>query len=180
MDNINSCIQLKSGMYFDYLDPQPQHFTIEDIADALSKICRFGGHTSKFYSVAEHSIRVSQNVRSEFMRQALMHDAAEAFIGDVVYPMKCLFPTIKMLEHQIQKIIFDKYGIDYPISPEVKIVDLRMLATERQQLLTEQEREWPVLLKAEPYHFRLHQCEPSAAAEWFNRAARELEIFDNL
>ena len=178
MNNIESCIQLRSGRYFDYLDPRPECFTIEDIGHALSKICRFGGHVYWFYSVAEHSYRVAENVPIEFERQALMHDAAEAFIGDMVYPLKKLIPSFKDIEHNIQKIIFKKYNIEYPISYEVKIVDLRMLATERQQLLQEHDREWPVLMKAEPYPFVLDRMPPDTAAAYFLNVARDLNITD--
>lgn len=84
---------------FDYDDPQPSSICIEDIAHALSMICRFNGHTDRFYSVAEHSVEVANRidklisrnvyeVHPDISKWAILHDAAEAYTGDVVAPLK--------------------------------------------------------------------------------------------
>jgi len=76
-----------TGKRFHYLDPQPEEIDIVDIAHALSLTCRFGGHCKEFYSVAEHSIRVAEIVPKEFQLLALLHDAGEAYTGDVQSPI---------------------------------------------------------------------------------------------
>lgn len=94
---VKNTIRVRSGLYFDLLDPQPDQFTLSDIAGALSKICRFGGQIDYFYSVAEHSVHCFDQADRDgaspaVCRLALFHDAAEAFIGDVVKPLKVMLP----------------------------------------------------------------------------------------
>lgn len=94
-----------SGYPFWVLDPRPEDIRIEDIAAHLSRICRFGGALKddvpnipplrsmvfvETYSVAQHSVLVSRNVHQEFALEALLHDAAEAYVGDVIKPIKLL------------------------------------------------------------------------------------------
>src|ERR1700710_1218663 len=78
---VGPTIMLNSGAVFDFLDPWSSEFTLEDIAHGLANICRYAGQCRSFYSVAEHSIHVSQTATG-FEYEALMHDAAEAFLGD--------------------------------------------------------------------------------------------------
>src|SRR5262245_14828098 len=77
---VGPTIMLYSGAWFDFLAPSESAFTIEDIAHGLSNICRYSGQCKRFYSVAEHSLLVSE-VAEGFEFAALLHDAAEAFIG---------------------------------------------------------------------------------------------------
>ena len=79
-------ITLASGRLFDFLDPHGSDFSIEDIAHGLAHVCRYAGQCRAFFSVAEHSIIVSDLV-TEFAYEALLHDAAEAFIGDITRPL---------------------------------------------------------------------------------------------
>ncbi len=97
-------IELHSGAYFDVTAPDPRLILLDDIAHALSLTCRYGGHVKRFYSVAEHSCLVFELLRHcqrkrwdalpdsdggrELSRAALLHDAAEAYLGDVVAPLK--------------------------------------------------------------------------------------------
>ncbi len=81
---VNNTIKLRSGRYFDFADPQPDSFTFADIAGALSKICRFGGQSPYFYSVAEHlwhcgNQAEQDNLHDHAIQAAIMHDATEAF-----------------------------------------------------------------------------------------------------
>ena len=82
---------------FHYLNPTEEEICIEDIAHALALTCRFGGHCSKFYSVAEHSIRVSNIVPETLRLQALLHDAHEAYLHDVPRPIKEDIPQYKIM-----------------------------------------------------------------------------------
>jgi 5'-deoxynucleotidase YfbR-like HD superfamily hydrolase len=77
-----------TGGQLDPLNPDESHIRIEDIAHALSNLCRWNGHCRHFYSVAEHSIRVSHSVPSKDALWGLLHDAAEAYLGDFVSPLK--------------------------------------------------------------------------------------------
>jgi hypothetical protein len=124
-----------TGSYYDFLLPGEHDFDLHEIAHALSHICRFTGHTYKFYSVAQHSVLVSQNVPQEHALAALLHDASEAYLGDVSSPLKSLLPDYKALEKDLEKRIFDKFDLPFPMHSCIKDADLRMLMTERRDLL---------------------------------------------
>jgi len=89
-----SYIQTLSGKKFSYQFATADDIDIEDIANALSNICRFAGHLPEFYSVAQHSVLVSQIVPPEFAFEALMHDAAEAYCQDIPAPLKALLSAL--------------------------------------------------------------------------------------
>src|SRR5690606_19551202 len=72
-----------------FFDPRPGDVDLEVFAHALSLQCRFGGHCKVFYSVAQHCVLTARILHDSYWRhEALMHDAAEAYIGDVVRPLK--------------------------------------------------------------------------------------------
>src|ERR1700734_2059257 len=85
--DVGPSIMLHSGAWFDFAAPHSSRFTIEDIAHGLANICRYSGQCNRFYSVAEHSVLVSE-IAVGFELEALMHDAAEAFLGDITRPLK--------------------------------------------------------------------------------------------
>lgn len=133
-------IKLRSGRYFDFVDPQPDQFTIEDITGGLSKICRFGGQVKKFYSVAEHSV-ICESVAMvdgqsvDVRRAVLLHDAAESFVGDVVKPLKIMLPEYSIIEDRIEAVIADKYHVDFNTNCTViKEIDHAVLIAERRCL----------------------------------------------
>jgi hypothetical protein len=86
-------LQTVSGRRVNPFDPDPEQLVVEDIARALANQCRFGGHCRVFYSVAQHSVIVAWLVEErggdvEDVFAALMHDAGEAYLGDMPHPMK--------------------------------------------------------------------------------------------
>lgn len=119
-----------SGLRVDVFNPTPDMFCIEDIAHALSNICRFGGHTNKFYSVAEHCVRVSHLVKPEFKLQALLHDASEAYIWDMPTPIKSKLVGYEGIENGIMLCIAKKFGFSWPMADQVHEADKEMLKCE--------------------------------------------------
>lgn len=117
-------------------NPRPQDVRSLDIAHALSRIDRFGGHTSRRYSVAEHSVLVSKLVQPEHRLAALLHDAAEAYVGDMVAPLKAMLPEFSVIERRIHQVICERFGVSAEIPEEVHHANRVALATEAQGLLT--------------------------------------------
>lgn len=128
-------IQVHSGRAFWPLDPRPEEIEIEDIAHALAHQCRYSGHTSQFYSVAEHSYFLSYHVSMKNAFTALMHDASEAYLIDIPRPLKRYMVNYQQHESNLMKIIAEKFGFDWPLPAEVKIQDKRILINERQHFM---------------------------------------------
>lgn len=120
------------GKKFHYLDPQEDEIDIRDIAHALSLTCRFGGHCKEFYSVAEHSVRVAQEVSQENKLAALLHDAHEAYLHDVPRPVKQDISGYKEIADGIQQAINQKFGV-FP-TQEIRKADNVLLMTEARDL----------------------------------------------
>jgi hypothetical protein len=137
---VKNTIRLRSGGYFDFLDPQPEQFTLDDIAGALAKICRFGGQCPTFYSVAEHSVHCCRQAAKdghtlEAQVAVLLHDAAEAFCGDVVKPLKIMLPQYSEIEQRVENAIGAALGIDFNCHAEViREIDHAMLIAERRAI----------------------------------------------
>lgn len=99
----------RTGKKFRPFNPRIEDIDIEDIAHALSNICRFNGHVNQFYSVAEHSILVSVLCPDELKLKGLLHDAAEAYLGDVPSPLK--MDHHETAETILLNKIFEKFGV---------------------------------------------------------------------
>src|SRR5690348_18006267 len=101
-----------TGRTFCPLDPKPEDIDIQDIAHALSCQCRFTGHSRKFYSVAEHCVRVSLLVSPDLQLAALLHDASEAYLSDVARPIKRLpaMAEYRRTEEALQRQIYLCFG----------------------------------------------------------------------
>lgn len=133
--------------------PRKEDIRIDDIAEALSKICRFNGHCAGFYSVAQHSVIAAQHAAPRLKFAALMHDAHEAYVQDVISPLKdCLGDNYRNIENKWEAAVRDRFGVNYTLEDwkEIKKIDLRMLATEHRDLFREGE-EWPVIDGFEPF-----------------------------
>jgi hypothetical protein len=161
-----------SGLRFWPLDAAAGEINIEDIAHALSKKCRFAGHCEPFYSVAEHSVEVSLRVSPQNALWGLLHDAAEAYLGDIVRPLKKLIllrtskngtETYESCEIRLMTKIAERFGLAMPMPGEVAEVDDRMLATERAALFGENHPDYPGLEKIEPFSNWVQIFKPPAA-----------------
>jgi uncharacterized protein len=136
-------IELISGKHFYFLEPKESDFVIEDIAHALSNTCRYTGHCNKFYSVAEHSVHVSNLLAGTAYELAgLLHDAAESYLPDVASPIKQFLPDYNALEEKLISAIFKKFNLEYPFHPAVKHCDLVMLSTEAHWLIPSRGDSW--------------------------------------
>lgn len=120
-----------SGLIVDLLNPTADMISIVDIASALSKICRFGGHSNDFYSVAQHSVIVANMAPAYLCKEALLHDAAEAYLGDVIKPLKIILgDNYKQLEDRFMEAVIEKFSLSRERLAEVKAYDLEALTVE--------------------------------------------------
>lgn len=139
---VGDWIQTYSGRKFHLLSPRPEDICIVDIAHALSNQCRFAGHLKRFYSVAEHCVRVCSLVESwphtpAMALAALMHDADEAYLTDVPRPFKYLpeFAPFRDAESRVMSVIASVFGVPYPFPDEIKRADGILLGTEARDLM---------------------------------------------
>lgn len=128
-------IETAGGRYFVIDEPE---FYIDDIAHALAMKVRYGGHCRRFYSVAEHSVLVSLICEGEGLAdplEGLLHDAVEAYIGDMPSPIKHVLPDFKALEHRLERQLREQFGLPPEMTPGCKRADLLALYLEAQTLL---------------------------------------------
>lgn len=121
-----------TGKLIDPFNVKPEDICIEDIAHGLSLLCRYGGQCNRFYSVAEHSIIMATypGFRKWHPLAMLLHDAAEAYIGDIIRPIKQKLPKFKQFETNFIYAIAYKFGLAPSVFATVKEPDNIMLATE--------------------------------------------------
>lgn len=170
-------IGLLSGAQFNYNKPEESDVTLDDLASALSNICRFSGHLPCFYSVAQHLVNTSRLVPVELAFDALMHDTAEAFTNDLPTPLKWSLPIFKELETKIESAMSKKFGFNYPYDPAVKTADTQMLVLEK-RFVKMDERVWPMYEGIEVDHLRhlvdLKPWQPCRAKREFLERYEEL------
>lgn len=138
----NHWIQTRSGIRFDLLEPTVDMVDILDIAHALSNICRYTGHVRFPYSVAQHSVLVSDQLPPELRLQGLLHDATEAYVGDVATPLKRLLPDYERIEARIWGVIAARFRLPVELDPRVKLADATLLQAERAVLLDKSPEPW--------------------------------------
>src|SRR5690606_8191705 len=137
--------------------------------------CRFGGHCKTFYSVAEHSVRVSKIVPKEFALIGLFHDAAEAYLIDVPRPIKHQIPAFSQIENKIMQVIGTKFSLVLdPLPLEIKYADSVLLATEKRDLMKIGPKAWSHL--PEPLSDKIYPVSYDVAKEMF--LDRFYELFD--
>lgn len=137
-------MQTRYGRKFYPFAPEPEHVFIDDIAAALSKLCRYGGHTTKFYSVAEHSVLVSQVVPREHALAALMHDASEAYCVDLPRPIKRNLHLYDVIEDGIWWAVAKRFSLPAVMAECVKVADDAVLLTEREHVMVPTGEPWSV------------------------------------
>lgn len=134
-------MQTKTGRKFDLTNVHPIEVDIEDIAHALSMQCRFNGHTHKFLSVAEHSVNVMalmpRTMSIDGRLAALLHDAPEAYVGDLISPIKEAMPEFKRIEARVEQAIERRFNFTatYDEAVLIKRADLFMAWIEGKNLL---------------------------------------------
>lgn len=159
---------LTRDFYLDKIDFTQIH--VDDIACALSKQCRFAGNLHRFYSVAQHSTLVSYFVPRELALWGLMHDASEAYIGDLIRPVKYLegMNAYRALENSIMVAVAIKFELLWPMPAAVKEVDDRLLWTEDRDL---RKRRW---FDRPCFDFTIRPVTPAQAEYEFYRRYTEL------
>lgn len=135
-------IETASGTKFYFLNPQEDQIKIKDIAWALSNICRFTGHTKKFYSVAEHSYNVAMLCPPYLALEGLLHDASEAYLNDIASPVKQFLPEYKEMEAKVERAIYAKFMLGMPTSKPVKEADMAQLQHEAYFLMPSRGEDW--------------------------------------
>ncbi len=163
---MKSWILTAKGNQFDFEKPDEFFYDIEDIAHGLSHINRFTGATRVPYSVAEHCIHVSNLVPLEYALEGLLHDAGEAFMGDVSTPLKKLLPEYKAIEYKVEMAIAKQFGLEFPFPSCIKNADYRMLVTEKRDLLVSSP-EWEDFKEYVPLKERIWPMKNREAREAF-------------
>ena len=138
MSQGNSLIVTYTGRIIDPINPHPDDIAIEDIAHALANSCRWTGHVRKFYSVAEHSVRVATHLPQKLHLDGLLHDASEAYLSDLSRPIKQhsgLGYIYLEVEARLMQVISDKFLLDWPMHPLVKDADNQLLWAEVRDLM---------------------------------------------
>lgn len=134
-------IQTLSGRKFDFMCPDTDAVHPLDVAWALSGINRFTGHTRPFYSVAQHCVRVSNMVPHELALEGLLHDAAEAYLGDISTPLKNALDiysngSFRKFEANVEEVVAISLGVrPGKMDPRVKKWDLIDFAIARRDLM---------------------------------------------
>ena len=158
---MRDAILLQSGEFYSYTSPSTNVWSIEDVAAALSQICRFGGHVGKHYSVAQHAYYVSYAIEDKrYELEALCHDNVEAFMGDIPTPLKALLPDYKALEALHEAEMFKRLGLQYPMPESVHKADKAVFAAEVRDLKPAH-KHWDSLSRAPAYegHITPWSCE---------------------
>lgn len=167
-------IHTYTGKKFSYWNCTPRDIDIRDIARALSNICRFTGHCKVFYSVAQHSVLVSENTVNPFY--GLMHDAAEAYVGDMNRPMKSEMKPespYRQMDGRAWLAITENWGqlktATHAEVEDCKNVDMRMLVTESHDLLLNgPHSDWQINQQTHPrFDFKIQAWHPDEAMQRF-------------
>lgn len=166
-------MQTAGGRAYWPLDPRADEVDIEDIAHALAHQCRYAGHCSRFYSVAEHSVLVSLVVPRADAMHALLHDAPEAYCVDVPRAVKrALGVGYADIEERNWRAIADRFSLSREMPVSVKLADNEVLLAEKAALMGASPMPWDV--PGEPADVRVRGLWPIEARALFLRRFAEL------
>lgn len=172
---------LGSGTYYDYVHPEINVPTLEDLAYGLAFEPRFGGQCVSrrtgrrvFYPVAQHCVIMSRQVDPRIAYDALMHEAGELGCKDVSTELKKLCPDYKAVEKRCEAAMFARFRVPMLDKAAIKAADLRMLATERRDVLNWNGERWGIDGITTPYDFEIVPWEHEEAAQAFIVRFREI------
>lgn len=173
-----------TGKAFPALEPDPDLIDIDDISHALSNLCRFAGHVTKFYSVAEHCVRcldVAVDDGADVLTQlaVLLHDSTEAYLVDLPRPIKRAdgFGGYRQAEKKLDRAVIEKFGLHGADSAAILDADLRLLVTEARDLLPVNDDKslmWP--LGIEPLPEKIEPWTPERSKKTFRARYEALEF----
>lgn len=120
-------IMTYTGVLMDPLAPNPEQIRMEDIAHALSMISRANGHFPEIHTVAQHCLECAaeakaRNLPRDIQLFCLLHDGAEAYLGDFISPVKERMPTYGKAERKLLAMIYEKFAGRVPSTEEKRIV----------------------------------------------------------
>lgn len=165
--------------------PDPELICIEDIAHALSNICRFAGHCRDFLSVSEHTQNVYLDIAQrtsdkDLWKTAFLHDATEAYVIDLPSPIKNMCENYREIERRVADAITERFNLKYPIDPHhpmIKESDIRVFKTERLELFDKPkigEKDWCMGIR--PADVKIRCLPPKEAKGSFLKHAKELGL----
>jgi hypothetical protein len=174
-------IRTFTGKQFHFDKIEQNEIDIRDLAHALAARCRWSGHTSQFYSIAQHCVLAARKAPKKFKLAALLHDGNEAYLPDFPSPLKWHLrdegvEAIRELERRTDAHIYSVFGLPFTaMPPEVKTVDQRLLATEHRDLMpTSEERTY----MDEPYSFTIKPWSPQKAEKEYLKMYEKLRGLD--
>jgi len=191
-DLTNAWMATHTGGRFWPTQPEPMLVEPRDIARSLSMLCRYGGHVERFYSVAEHCVLMSRAVPEEDALWALLHDATEAYVGDMVRPLKHQLPAFSELEGQVMAAVALRFGLQTewgvpaggadhgrfmePVMPaSVRDADNRIILDEKRAVLRPQKHRWAAD-DLEPLGVEIRAWRPSRAEYAYLERLDELGV----
>ena len=128
-------ITTSTGIKFDLENPTSNMINIVDIAHALANLCHWNGQCREFFSIAQHCVMVSRLCPENMKLYGLLHDASEAYYGDVSRPLKVLLPEYKELERKAMSVIYPRFGLKFPEPAELKQYDNLALYIEAKHIM---------------------------------------------
>lgn len=178
--------QTYTGLKFDFNDPEAHEYCLIDIAHHLSLICRYGGATKWHYSVAQHSLCMAlkmweNTLNPYYALDCLIHDAAEAYVGDIKSPIKALLPQFVEVENRVDAALRKKlspFGIMGNGHAKTKEYDRRIIVDEKKQIMATSVHDWSLPPSILPLGVNIldyvaNQVE-IAWLEWFGTFSREI------
>lgn len=177
---VNNTVKVAAGHYVDLAKPDPATIDIQSIAAALSKICRYGGHCPRFYSVAEHcvlatNLAVIDGCSLREQQAVFLHDAAEAYVGDVVKPLKLLLSEYSTIEDRVEFAIENAFVVNFIRNHDtIKRYDRMMLKAEKEAMWPDDREQWAGFADTEGRHVDFSFWGPCEAEANFMAMARSL------